>query len=354
MKILHIITSLQSGGAERMLSNIVNNDEDNKHVIVLLLSGKIHYKINSNTKIHTFDYNNNLINKIRIIRQLVRIIKYEKPQIVQTWLKVNYYAPLLKFINNKPKYVINIRSGVQNKKKYIISKLISWYLNKSDGQILVSNSSKKEFEKEGIIFAKYKVINNGFEQYDYLYRVNIDSSDNSIHFGYIGRYHPIKNQELLIKSFNQFAKNKDVFLHLAGKNLAFENFSDFIDSENKNKFIWYGEVSETLEFYKSIDALILTSKSEGFPNVIGEAMAIGVPVISTDAGESYQIIRQAGYKIDNTVSSLVSMLEYIIKNKKELDEKSKESYKIIEKDYSLNKIIKLYKNYYEEIRGKNI
>lgn len=353
MKILHIITSLQSGGAERMLSNIVNNDDHNKHIIVLLLSGKIHYKITSNSKFHILDYENNLINKFKIIRQLVKIIKYEKPQIVQTWLKVNYYTPILKFVNNRPKYVINIRSGVQNKNNYIISKLISWYLNKTDGQILVSNSSKKEFEKEGIIFKKSTVINNGFEQCDYLYRKNIDFSDNSMHFGYVGRYHPIKNQELLIKSFNQFAKNKDVFLHLAGKNLVFENFSDFIDSENKKKFIWYGEISETLEFYKGIDALILTSKSEGFPNVIGEAMAIGVPVISTNAGESYQIIRHAGYKIDHTVSSLVEMLEHIIRNKKELKEKSEESYKIIEKEYSLNKIIKSYKNYYKEIGRKN-
>ncbi|PTI70164.1 glycosyltransferase [Mammaliicoccus vitulinus] len=353
MKILHIITSLQSGGAERMLSNIVNNDKDNSHIIVLLLSGKIHYKITSNTKIHTLDYDNNLINKFKILRQLFKIIKYENPHIVQTWLKVNYYAPVLKFLNNKSKYVINIRSGVQNKKNQIISKLISCYLNKTDGQILVSNSAKKEFEKEGISFKKSTVINNGFEQCEYLYRGNIDPSDNCLHFGYVGRYHPIKNQELLIKAFNQYAKNKDVFLHLAGKNLVYENFSNFIDSENKKKFIWYGEVSETLEFYKRIDALILTSRSEGFPNVIGEAMSIGVPVISTDAGESYQIIRHAGYKIENTVSALVEMLEHINRNKKELNEKSEESYKIIETEYSLNKIIKSYKNYYEEIWEEN-
>lgn len=336
-----------------MLTNIVNNDEDNNHIVVLLLSGKIHYKISPNIKIHAFGHDNNLINKFKILRQLIKIIKNENPQIVQTWLKVNYYAPILKFMNNKSKYVINIRSGVQNKKKHMISKLISWYLNKTDGQILVSNSSKKEFEKEGISFKKAKVINNGFEKCEYLYRVNIDPSDNRLHFGYVGRYHPIKNQELLIKSFNHFAKNKDVFLHLAGNNLIYENFSNLIDSENKNKFIWYGEVSDTLEFYKSIDALILTSKSEGFPNVIGEAMAIGVPVISTNAGESYQIIRHAGYKIDNTVSDLVAMLERIIINRKELNEKSKESYKIIETEYSLNKIIKSYLNYYEEILEGN-
>jgi len=353
MKILHIITSLQSGGAERMLSKIVNNDEDNNHIIVLLLSGEIHYKITPNIKIYNLNYDNNLVNKFKILRQLPMIINYEKPQIVQTWLKANYYAPVLKFIRKKSKYVINIRSGVQNKKNRIISKVISWYLNMTDGQIFVSNSSKKEFEKEGISFKKSTVINNGFEQNEYLYRENIDPSDKYLHIGYVGRYHPIKNQELLINAFNQFATNNDAILHLAGKNLNYENFASLIDSENKRKYLWYGEVSETIEFYKRIDVLILTSRSEGFPNVIGEAMSIGVPVISTDAGESYQIIRDAGYKIDNKISSLVKMLNHINKNKNELNKKSKKSYEIIENEYSLNKIIEEYKKYYEKISEEN-
>ena len=65
--------------------------------------------------------------------------------------------------------------------------------------------------------------------------------------------------------------------------------------------------------------------SEGFPNVIGEAMSIGVPVITTDAGESFEIIGNSGFKIENSESSLIKTLNYIYINKEILIDKIKES-----------------------------
>lgn len=349
MKIIHIITDLQSGGAERMLSKIVSNDNRNKHVIILLLKGKIHYNIPSEIKIYNLGHENNLLSKIKIFRELATIIKTEKPEIIQTWLKVNYYAPILKMLNRKIKFVINIRNGVQKNKSKLVFRFLSWYLNRTDGQIFVSNSSKNEHEKSGFNFKKSIVINNGFDSVKYLYRQNISHSNEKLQFGHVGRFHPIKNQKLLIKAFNEFAKNKDVSLHLAGRNLKYEKFEELIDKVNNDKFIWYGEIENTFEFYKGIDALILTSKSEGFPNVIGEAMSIGVPIITTNAGESYEIIGNSGYKIKNDISSVVEVLEHINNNKFELQDKSNEAYKIIKNNYSLSFIINSYINYYKKI-----
>ena len=51
MKVLHIITTLSSGGAERMLSKICNNDYENEHIIITILDSKQHYEINKNVKI---------------------------------------------------------------------------------------------------------------------------------------------------------------------------------------------------------------------------------------------------------------------------------------------------------------
>ncbi|RIN86438.1 glycosyltransferase, partial [Mammaliicoccus sciuri] len=175
--------------------------------------------------------------------------------------------------------------------------------------------------------------------------------DKELVLGYVGRFNSIKNQTFLVKEFDEFAKGKNVKLILAGRELEYEKFANYISDENKNKYTWLGETSNPFEVYNSIDALILTSNSEGFPNVIGEAMSIGVPVISTNAGESYQIIGDSGYKIENTKGSLTSKLNELNSNKQRLLLKSQLAYNRIQRCYLIEEKVNQYLNYYKKIYG---
>lgn len=56
-----------------------------------------------------------------------------------------------------------------------------------------------------------------------------------------------------------------------------------------------GEVSDMDRFYQSIDVLVLSSRTEGFPNVIAEAMSYGKPVVTTDVGDAADIVGPAGF-----------------------------------------------------------
>jgi glycosyltransferase involved in cell wall biosynthesis len=61
-----------------------------------------------------------------------------------------------------------------------------------------------------------------------------------------------------------------------------------------DRVVWIGEQSDLRSFYNGIDILVSASQSEGFPNVVGEAMACGRPVVVTDVGDSAAIVGDAG------------------------------------------------------------
>lgn len=346
MRIVHVITSLESGGAERMLSNIVNYDVNNEHIVITLLKTRQHYSINSRVKIIPINLSNNLTNKLKSVVILNKIIRKLQPEVVQTWMNSNFFAPIIKFFNKKSAVIINIRHGVNHKYNWMKSLILKKYLGYSDGAIFVSNSALNEFKNVSITFKKQIVIPNGFHTKKYEYKV--PDGNQIFKFGYVGRYNAIKNQELLISGFNEFAKGKEVLLLLAGKGMKYTKFQHLIDKGNKHKFKWLGEIKDTFDLYRDINVLILTSKSEGFPNVIGEAMSIGVPVVTTDAGESFRIIRDTGYKIKSNVESLSSTLNYIYANQDELKTKSYDAYNRIINNYSIEIIVNEYLKYYRQ------
>src|SRR5699024_7286711 len=99
-----------------------------------------------------------------------------------------------------------------------------------------------------------------------------------------------------------------------------------------------------------IDVLILVSSSEGFPNVIGEAMSYGVSVIASDAGESHEIIGETGYKLFKpNKQDLIDIFEEIYRDRITLKNKGIKARKKIQEDYSIEKTITNYQNYYNSI-----
>ena len=78
-------------------------------------------------------------------------------------------------------------------------------------------------------------------------------------------------------------------------------------------------------------------------------MSIGIPVITTDAGESFEIIRNSGFKIEKQERSLIDTLNYIYHNQEVLFDKSKRAYEIVRKNYSLEKVVLEYTNTYKKV-----
>lgn len=346
MRIVHITPSLAGGGAERMLSKICEADDSNEHIVISLLNMQAHYKI-ENAEVIELNMNNNLINKVSIIIKLYKVVSNLEPDIVQTWMKANFYGIILSYFNKfkKVKFISNFRNGYNGTNNKVMCKVYNRIFDRFDGHIFVSKSAVNERMRAGLRFNNYRVITNGF---------NIPPIINEIDYhtltiGHMGRYHKVKNQQMLIDAFNEFSEDKNTKLLLAGRGLNNENL-DF-KNISESKIFTLDEIKEVNQFYEKLDVFVLTSISEGFPNVVGEAMSHGVPVITTDAGESWNIIGGTGYKITDK-KSLTDILKKIYSDRSSLKEKSVTARNRINEIYSLEKIIIDYQDFYKEIGGK--
>lgn len=347
MKILHVITSLSTGGAERALSKIVNHQKNDEieYTILTLFNIKQTYEINKNVEIINLNRKLSIKHKFLIIMDILKVVYKVNPDIIQFWMKTNIYSFPVKFFFPKITVVSNYRNSyyAENRLSKTLTKMFS---SLSKGNIFVSNLAMQER-----IENKYKlnnpiVIGNGFD-INPLKKYRLE--DKPITFGYIGRYHPVKNQKLLIDAINLLdSEESNLNFIIAGRDLSPDKF-DYVTKNINIK--WLGEISDVQNFYKNIDVLILTSRSEGFPNVIGEAMSFGIPVIATNAGASWDIIGESGFRIKNS-EELVKTIKFLCKNKCIIEQKSEIAHDVISNQYSLSAIVSQYEEYYKYIKER--
>ena len=120
---------------------------------------------------------------------------------------------------------------------------------------------------------------------------------------------------------------------------------------NSDRIIFLGERSDVQEIMASFDILCLTSKAEGFPNVIGEAMLLGLPCISTDVGDTKNILGKSGWIVPkNSTSLFAKYLDNILKMpEKKLKKYGKSARELIINKYDINKISDQYISLYNSI-----
>jgi len=337
-KILHIITDLNTGGAEMMLFKILNHfSKKNKiesFVIVLMGRSSLSDKFESiGINIKYLNLKEERIPSFRALLKMYNYTKLFKPTIIQGWMyHSNLAALLLKlFLPNNVKIYWNIRQTLYNIKyeknlsQLVIRILIlfSKYINKI---IYNSHISKNQHEKLGMDKSNSKIIYNGFEFNIYkpnpLSRKKIRAKygipDDAIVIGHIARYHPMKNHKMVIHLASTIINsNSKVWFLMVGKNVSKHNSeltSLMMNYKIKNRLLLIGEQLIIPEILTSFDiALCLSSWGEGFPNVIGEAMCSGLTVVATDVGDSKMIVGEYGSIIEpnNIINAVREINEYI-------------------------------------------
>ncbi|MDQ8173532.1 MAG: glycosyltransferase [Gemmatimonadota bacterium] len=116
--------------------------------------------------------------------------------------------------------------------------------------------------------------------------------------GHVGRLDPVKDHELLLRAF-ALACADDESCHLVcvghgepSRALALGQLAESLGIANRVHLV--GGYLETSTLYPAFDVLALTSRREGFPNVVAEAMSCGVPAVVTDTGASADIVAGFG------------------------------------------------------------
>ena len=131
-----------------------------------------------------------------------------------------------------------------------------------------------------------------------------------------------------------------------GRNLNKYNFS-------KDNIRFLGERSDINELMLSFDILCLSSRAEGFPNVIGEAMSCGVPCVTTDVGDAKEIVGDTGWIVPPRDSILLAKYldEALSCSFEELKNRGNEARERIVKYFSMQKAKEKYISIYHSLKS---
>ena len=164
---------------------------------------------------------------------------------------------------------------------------------------------------------RFQVINNpiDIDRVETLSSYNSDISikpfNDTFTFINVARFKEQKNHALLIQAFSYLSKYADVYLVLIGEGELMENSKkQCIELKISEKVQFLGFDNNPYKYLIKADCFVLTSDYEGFPNVIVEALACGLPVISTDCSSGPREILAPNSDVSNKLTDKIELQEF--------------------------------------------
>ena len=346
---VHVITNFAGvGGAEMMLARLIQQTEhDYQHVIIALMKTSNVYQSTLERCQSHYALGWNGLNTLSTVSQLRALLKKLQPATVQCWM---YHANALTSLSviglaKKPKVVWGIHHSLASPKEESISTKIALGLSKilskqPDSIIYCAHSSMQQHQAFGFKNGNSQVIANGvfldkFQPNPQLHE--------PIVIGFAGRYHTAKGYPYLFETMG-LLKDQDIIFKIAGSGASLENpevkalFDQYqLDSQ---KVHLLDQISDMPAFYQSIDAFLMTSITEGFPNVLVEAMASGLPCISTDVGDAKYIVQDLGAIVPprNAHALAEEILAYVQKTEAEKHALKQATRERVEQNFSIETV----------------
>lgn len=356
MKILHIIMSFNTGGAETLLVDLLNNNKNIDQNIIIINNSydtNLLDRINLSNKIKLINRPESSKNIIYIIKLISFVYKF-KPDIIHCHNIASFkLAIILKRVFRNIKIVYTIHdTNIIKENIFLVSKINKY----CDKVISISDSVKEECLYYGIDNFKISKVYNGID----IEKFNIvKEKHKNINIGCVARILPEKKgQDILIKALEKIKDKQDIRLFFAGdveyingkKILKKLNIlKKLVKDLNLNENVEFcGNIENIPEFLKNIDILVLPSRYEGFGLVLIEAMAAKIPVIASNIDGPKKIINDKyGYlfNVNDHEDLALKLLECIDNYDKTIDD----AYKYVCKNYSIENMIKEYGKIYEQI-----
>lgn len=285
MKIIFCMGSMGNGGAERVVANL-SNYMVKKHDVSIIstilqesayeLDSKIDY-INLDNKIRRGSI---IIRTLKRVLKLRKILKERKPDVVISFLPEPSYRLMIAKIFLKIKTIISVRNDPNVEYNTFLKKvLVKILYTKADGFVFQTEDAKRYFSKK--IQKKSIIIPNPINQ-DFLVKSYEGMRKKEIVT--VGRLTEQKNHKLLISAFYEFHKKYPTyFLKIFGEGNQRQELQEYIKKLKLEEYAFLmGQTKNVKNDIYSASMFVLSSDYEGMPNALMEAMALGLPCISTN------------------------------------------------------------------------
>ncbi len=360
-KILLSIPALRGGGAERVMSIIANKLAKSGWDVQLLTyanpAEKPFYKLDENISLVQLDCLDQ--HKIKRIMSLVKRflglrkqIKKFHPDVILSFLDTNNILTLLSSVGLKIPVIVSERtnpkiSPISNFKKIIRD----WAYKKADCLVVQNKGIQKIFFAE--IGVKADVIPNPIAIHP-----EVKWKGHQKEFITLGRLEEAKGYTYLIEAFSKIKdQHPDWVLKIFGNGKDKDKFKNQIRSLNmENRIFINPSISKPAEEISKSKIFVFSSLFEGMPNALMEAMAIGMPVISTDCdfGPSDLIKNNKNgllvpIKNSEKLAEAMSRLAKDSNLQNSLGNAAADSMK----KYEINKVVLLWENVFKKVMKKN-
>jgi|CXWL01.1.fsa_nt_gi glycosyltransferase involved in cell wall biosynthesis len=372
IRIVHVISDLDTGGAEVMLAKLVramDRDRFSNTVISLTDRGQLSEQIESSgVAVHTLGMKRGRPDILALPR-LIRLLRALNPTIVQSWL---YHADLLSTVavkfSGSPVLAWNVRCSDMDLTHYPpltrwVQRILARWSATPAAVIVNSEAGKQQHQRLGYCPRRWDVIPNGFDTQ----RFHPDSSvglslrkewqvpDDAVIVAHVARVDPMKDHPTFLNAAQEVSKaRQNARFVLVGKDT--ETLAPAVAARGlTDRVRLLGYRSDIERLLSGVDVLCLSSVGEGFPNVLGEAMACGVPCVSTDVGDARSIVADTGLivPVRDPVSLAHAIIEMIDLGPVGRERLGFAARARIELEYSLPRIVDRYTAFYSNLSSND-
>lgn len=365
INIMYLIGSLASGGAEKQVVELARNlDKTRYNVFIVIYHDDIHYKYIFDAKgVNIIFIEKNSKFDLLFLWKLVRFIRENRIDIIHSYMaNTNVWARLAGKLSGCKIIIPSIRNTNLSSKWYLMERLLKKWTT-----LVITNSyaAKEEYlEHVNVPTDEFvTVIQNGIDLNAIencpkvppaKLRLEYDIQEYDFVIVCVARISRQKNQLCLLKAIKtiDIENLKVLFVGSIRDENYYKELQNYVKEyhlENRIRFI--GEQQDVFSIMTMADLLVLTSLWEGFPNVIMEAMSVGLPVISSDVGDVRYMVKDGKNGYLFPTDDYVKLSKLLIKmqsmnpcNRIQMGEFGK---RIIAKDYTISKMVKKTEEIYD-------
>lgn len=228
-----------------------------------------------------------------------------KPTLVHIYTPIHLLTAIYCKLFFKSKIILSLHGTDVLRLKQ--SKFLQRFINRIVDQTLAVSANTKS-EVRWISNLRY--LGNGFDSQKFYFSKSVKREKTFIS---VGNLRWQKNHEDLIRAFAEFHRyNSDYNLKIIGSGKLLKNLNNLISDlslENKIELLGPKSQDEIAEILNSSECFVLSSISEGSPKAVYEAMACGLPIISTNVGNLSNVVNETnGILVDHGIANLVKGL----------------------------------------------